>query len=426
MKKLFIVLMAVMFTAAFIGEVCAEDRLSLSGTLRVRGFTKTNPSAYYGAMGAESDDQAYFDQRLRIGGKIDVAEGVAGHFRMDLSEGAWGDGFDLGSGGWADASENNEIGLDRAYMTFTKDMVSVKAGQYYSGAGMYHVWDHQATGFVVNLDLPVKVMLEYAKLDEGGALTDEEDGIAAVPPATDPTSSEDTNFMGLNVGFGTDAFSANAFYATLREEEEDGETPYVLGLQGTTTLGMVNLNGELNLFGGEVDADCDYVGTQLYLDGNAAVTDAFTVGVTLLYAMGTDADDEVQRTAITAGGETFDPLGYRGDLMWYFYPAGSAYGGTGGAFDPAGSSGGVVGGAIYADFSVMESLVLHARVGSLSPQEDANTELSSLMAYAVSADYQLMDGVKLNAGYAASTPSYDDDTDDETTTNLVGQIQIGF
>jgi hypothetical protein len=396
----------------------------LSGTLRVRNFQKTNPSGYYGSLGAEADDQSYFDQRLRIGGKIAVADNVSGTFRMDVSEGAWGDGFNNGTGGWASAAENNEIGVDRAHMDFTKGMFSIRAGQYFNGVGNYTVWDHQATGIVAKVDVePVKIMLEYAKMDEGGGLTDEEGDSDAVPPVE---STEDQDFMGLNVGFGTDVVSGNVYYATIQDQDDDGDSPYAIGVQATTSLGMVNLNGSLDIFGGEV-GDSDYVGTQLFLDGNAAVTDKATVGASLVYAMGTDEDDEVQRTAITAGGESFTPFGFRGDLMYYFYPVGSLYGGSGGGqFDPAGVSGGAMGGALYVDFTIIEPLVAHAVVSTVSPQEDENTELNSVTAFVVSLDYQLMDGVKLNAGYAASTPDYDDDTSDETTSVFVTQVQIGF
>src|SRR5210317_2214868 len=63
----------------------AEDRLSLSGEMRVRAFHVDVDSA--------DNTETWANQRLRIAGKIAVAEGVSVHFRTDITEGTnWGNG----------------------------------------------------------------------------------------------------------------------------------------------------------------------------------------------------------------------------------------------------------------------------------------------------------------------------------------------
>jgi len=406
MKKFFVILMAVMFVAGFVGQVYAEDRLSLSGQFRARAW-------HTEAAGVDNND--YFDQRLRVGGTIKANDNVSVSFRMDLSEGVWGRDFDLGTGGWADASENNEIGLDRAYIDFTTGIASVRVGQYWNGAGINYIWDHQATGVRINLDLPVKVMLEYAKMDEKGATTDEAD-----------LGTQDDDFFGINLGFGAEAVSGNVLFATLKDASDNDDSPWAIGLQVTANLGVITLNGELDYFGGSLGDNVDYVGTQLFLDAGAKVTDNATVGAMFLYAMGTDENDEIQRTAITAGGESFTPLGFRGDLIYDFYPVGSLYGGLGGQFNPGGNSSGVVGGALYCDFNVIDALTLHAVVGYVTPEEDDNTVLDNATSVTLELNYQLMDNVRLSAGYGTCMPDYTDNTDDDPTIVALGQLAISY
>ena len=84
--KMLKVLLAVLVMVAMVTPVIAEDRLSLNGEMRVRGWHQDFD--YDG----DSDDSTdtWGDQRLRIGGKIAVAEGVSITFRTDITESNWG------------------------------------------------------------------------------------------------------------------------------------------------------------------------------------------------------------------------------------------------------------------------------------------------------------------------------------------------
>ena len=83
MSKFLKIMIVLLTIAAVAAPVMAEDRLSLNGEMRVRGW--------YIDDGGDSTD-SFMDQRLRIGGKLSVAEGVSITFRFDETEATWGNG----------------------------------------------------------------------------------------------------------------------------------------------------------------------------------------------------------------------------------------------------------------------------------------------------------------------------------------------
>ena len=92
--KLLKVLVAALLLAAMVTPAIAEDRLSLSGEMRVRAFHVDVDEDN------DNDDSTntWANQRLRIAGKIAVAEGVSVTFRTDITEGTnWGDSSGFGS-----------------------------------------------------------------------------------------------------------------------------------------------------------------------------------------------------------------------------------------------------------------------------------------------------------------------------------------
>ena len=85
MKKLLVVFLVLAFAAPVI-PVMADDTLELSGSMRVRAWSDTN-SNY---SDDDNRDLAYWDQRLRMQGVINAADGVKAVFRVDLAEDTWG------------------------------------------------------------------------------------------------------------------------------------------------------------------------------------------------------------------------------------------------------------------------------------------------------------------------------------------------
>ena len=168
MKKLTICLLAVVFIAGvFAQSAIADDRLSLSGSMRVRAWSLENYSDFDSDNG--TDKLQYWDQRFRLAATIKVAEGVTGHLRFDFAEEEWG------NDDWRTVRYvgDNELQVDRTYLQVEKDLFVLKAGQILFGLGNYIVYDSQRTGVGLTLKLPVTVTLVYTKEDENGSYFEE-------------------------------------------------------------------------------------------------------------------------------------------------------------------------------------------------------------------------------------------------------------
>ncbi len=159
--KLLKVLVAALLLAAMVTPAIAEDRLSLSGEMRVRAF--------HVDVDDDSDDDStttWANQRLRIAGKIAVAEGVSVTFRTDITEGTnWGDhsGFGGGPGnpersnGFGSGRGGSQQQWDRAHLDITKNGYHLRAGQLYFGTFGTFAIDTQDNGLVFDFNPGMKV-----------------------------------------------------------------------------------------------------------------------------------------------------------------------------------------------------------------------------------------------------------------------------
>ncbi len=430
MKKLFVIALAVLFVAGAIAETAiADERLALSGEMRARAWDKSgkdidldpNGDGDYSDATIADVDEAYFDQRFRMGAVITAAEGVKGVLRFDFSEDTWG------SDNWAAVryGEGSELQVDRAYLDVTKGMVNVKAGQQYIGLGNSIVYDNNTTGVALTLDLPVKITLGYTKEDERGSNEDE-----------DATDDLDTYLV--NVGYAADNFSINAFYATAVDGVEDGMEPNVFGAQGKMTIGMVNINAELDIFGGEI-GDVDVMGTQFFANAEAAVADNIKVGVDLIYSDGNDSVDEIKITALNdfgswavsdrgplntdimplGGADVMDPdpHGLIGDVL-------TAMGAPADAIGLAGGQGGAIGGGAYVVFTAMEGLDLTGQVMFLSADEDILYD--DVMIFNVAASWAFTSNASLAAQYNYTDWGSDVELLDDSTSCIGVRLAITF
>ncbi len=118
--KSMIVLLAIVAMAT---PVMAEDMLSLGGQMRVR--------ASYLDTGGDATS-TWVDQRMRIGGKFSIADGVSVTFRFDATERAWGAG---GNTFGAGRLPQDGMQWDRAHMDLAFNGFSLRAGQQYIGVG---------------------------------------------------------------------------------------------------------------------------------------------------------------------------------------------------------------------------------------------------------------------------------------------------
>ncbi|MEJ2526376.1 MAG: porin, partial [Desulfuromonadales bacterium] len=151
----------------------AEDRLSLSGQMRARAFHTDYDTP-------DGDTQTWANQRLRIAGKIAVAEGVSVTFRTDITEGTnWGDSSNFQNGldgaigpirtnGFGHARSGAQQQWDRAHLDISKGIFHLRAGQQYIGSGGAFAIDTQDSGLALDMVFgPANVKL-FGIVDKDG------------------------------------------------------------------------------------------------------------------------------------------------------------------------------------------------------------------------------------------------------------------
>lgn len=412
MKRLFIAAVAAIFAVMLVAPVYAADNLELSGSMRLRAWSIDNGGF------VDGNDSDWFDQRMRVKAKINVADDAYAVIRGDLGEGTWGDDFQYGIArpdtSTADGDIDNVIDFDRLYMTIDKGNWSVTIGEQYVGLGILEVVDANPTAINFGIDAgPTNLSLIYAKLDENGSTND--DG-----------ANDDEDMYAANLSFGMAAFDSNLFFAMINDDSPAEASPWALGFQTAGSLGMVNLTGELATFGGDNAANQDYVGTQFYVKADADVSDMINVGGELLYAMGSDDAGETQITNLVDWW-TFTPMSNN-------TPGSADFSAT--ASDPfdlatvegAGNDGaGSQGITLFADVSPMEKLGLGAKIGYFTPEEDDATNLDSMTAFNAWVAYDIATNTTASLTYLHQSPDFDTAVANDEDRGLVyGKIQLKF
>lgn len=411
--KIFAAAAATMSTVMFCAPAFAEDRLSLSGSMRVRAHDIET------SKGGES---SYFDQRFRLGTKIRVSDDVYAELRADYTEGTWGKDFGEGEGGLIvrpNRGTSSAIDIDRAFLNISKEMWALRAGQQYMSLGIAQVLDANDTGAKFDLKFsPVTATALYAKVSENGDTNDED-------------AFDDEDMYGLNINYACDAFSADLFAATITDGTPVDYSPVAFGAHVTASLGIVNLVSELAMFSGDTDDGVtDLVGTQFYLGADANVTDSLNVGAQLLYAPGTTESNEKQITSL-CNWWSFTPMLNKTpwDADDSFDPN------DGNPFDPAGSSAGVQGMLVEGKFIAMDSLSLGGKVGYFTPEEDDATNLDSLTSFFVWAEYGFATNTTFTVAYLHVDPDVDDVAGTESHTywndgeayqHFMARLQVAF
>jgi hypothetical protein len=404
MKKLLVFFMVVAFIAPVVPAM-AEDALDLSGTMRVRAWSVTNN----GFSDADTADQAFWDQRLRMQGVINAADGVKAVFRVDLAEDDWG------SENWEGDrySSETELQVDRAYLDVTKGMVNVKAGQQYMGLGSTYAYDNNQTGLQISLATPVAVRFGYAKIDEGGGNDDESS-----------LDTDDVDHYLIDVGYKSDAFSINGFYAMQTDGNDSGDEPTLIGVLATFNVGPINVVTELASFGGEQSATVDYTGTQFIANASMKFSDALTAGAVLIYS---DGEDDADQEKITRFPNAFFGSMYFSDLGAFHTDIAPL--GSDDVFDPASTNAGAMGASLYGNFTVMEGLTLSAQYAYLTGSEDGTTtgdKFSNGYVANVSADYTLAPNATVAAVYLIADWETENDAELESLSVLGARLQVSF
>lgn len=373
----FLKIMIVLLTIAAVATpVMAEDRLSLGGQMRVRGWYIDDERAN------EDYTSSFMDQRLRIGGKLSVAEGVSVTFRFDETESAWGDQAGSGSGRFVDGTDR-PMQWDRAHLDITKGMFHLRAGQQLITFG-HSAFDAQDNGLLLDIKGTVPVTL-FWMIDDNNTHN--------VYSSTENYNSDDY-YYGAKAGFKAESMAFEGFVASEKGDVE--HEVYVIGATGDFDLNAVKLYAEFEYFTGDSDADTDAVGTQLFVDASVAATEAFTVGGQLYYALGTDDADENQYYVLGNEFDGWDPMFAIGSNLDNEKVA------TGRPFDLGSALGygshsntGVMAIRGYASFKASDDLTLAGSLTYAEPEEDSNTALDSAIMVALGMKYNVMANTSL-------------------------------
>ncbi len=405
MRRFFIAFIVTVFTFA---GVYAEDRINLEGDLSVKCWDTQN---------FDSSEGSWWSQRLRLGGNIDISNNVSAHFRMDLGEGIWGLDYKPGAiarPGYGDHEicGDSKLHIDQAYFQINNGNWALKAGQQYVALGIAQVFDANTTSLVFALDYdPITVALVYAKLDERGCVCDND-------------YFDDLDAYAINVAYKGDNFNSNVFYTQANDGTDFNFSPWAIGFNGSTKVGIVDIIGELAFLGGDMidpnnKTKVDFTGTQLYIAAKAPITDKVKIGAELMYASGA-GDDERQLTNL-ADWDKFSPMSNNTPANAEFSALPSKD-----AFDPFGVNGGVIAGTVFADFEINDLLSAGCKIGYFEPEDSSKLEGADLLAYNMWIKYQLAKNTYLSGTYMSSSASCDYDLYSEDMNVFVGEIVVKF
>ena len=427
MKKLFVLLLAISFVAGLFATVYAEDRISLSGAYRVRAWYKDNYDDFNDNNNA--DEQYYWDQRFRLGGAIQVAEGISAHFRMDLSEAQWGNQTTTNRG-WNRGQSSNvgsdrQIQIDRAYARWEKDFWILSVGQAFTSFGNQIVVDQNQFGFILRFKLPVVLDLVYSKIDESGSLND--DG-----------ANDDIDFFGAQGTYKADNWDVGLLAAGINDNTAANNSPFVVGLFGGFTFGMFAAKGEADFFGGDAGPRPDgnpgtanAKGAQIYGDFKANLMPNVYAGIEAWYAGSYTAGDEVQVTGITDSG-SWTPSDWGTSFNTHLAPLnGIASGVSGGTnknnpiFDPNGTGGGGVGASIYANWRFMDKWQLRGKYLYAAPESTNNVALDYVSVGNLGLIWDCLPNTTARVGYNYTGPSTRSGfASADSASALIGMLQL--
>ncbi len=429
--KLLKVAVAALVMVAMAVPVIAEDRLSLGGEMRVR--------SWHTDFDHQDNTQTWADQRLRLGGKIAVAEGVSITFRTDITESNWGNtGGDGQANGFGSGRSGAYQQWDRAHLDLTKGNFHIRAGQQYKAYGKTYALDSQDNGVSVDYkfgDVPVNVF--FLVNDDNAS-----DATPATIVDTDPTSitylenivnpdaadaksansQSDAFLVGAKVSPKFGNIATNFFVGNQTDGSEESVT--LIGADVTIPLDALTIVAELDVFTGDsTKKGVDAMGTQFLLDGKFAVSDAMSLGGQFFYAAGDDED--VQYTGIGNRFGGWDPVYDVGtSLSNEQITFGRVFNVAEIARKEIGSltltSAGVVGGRLYTSYKANDAMTFGASAGYFVSEEDKIADVE-VMALAAGLVYKVMENTSLQLQL-----QYTDGTLNETNTVLVGQGDEDF
>jgi hypothetical protein len=404
MSRITTVLVALLAIAILAAPAFAEDRLSLAGSLQVRGYFAQQDD------GTNDRSSAWNDMRMRIGGKLAVAEGVSVNFRFDTSESdenssdavAWGGST---AQSYAPYSQRRaDIQFDKAYLQLEKGGYTFTAGQQYFGMGTGHIVDTVGAGFMIKrAGLTLLHVKQYDANNGNDSFT--------------KTGFDETSLTAAQYVIKTDAFTLTPMVSYTAAQSTDVQR-LGLGLNFSANLGVVGLKGELDYFNGENAATADEKGLQLYLDASTAVSDTVTLGAMILYAQSQDGGDvQVTYQAMPVFGG-WSPLTYGFNSTDFVLDYGSELNPY--AID---TNAGMQAVQLYTDVKVSDDLKLKAAAAYAQSDDD---DVSDIDGYILNAglSYAVMANTTLTTSLNYS--SFDDNGADLDTIQAITGLYVKF
>lgn len=373
MSKFVKVMVALLAIAVFAAPAMAEDRLGLSGQMRV----------LYNYTDAGGDDtKSFLSQRLRVGGKFSIAEGVSVTFRTDWTESNWGSGNTYGSGRMANDSNGN-LQWDRAHLDLDFDAFSLRAGQQYVEFGKMVTISSQSNGFKTTIKGAVPVTLFWMLTDD-----DTNDG-----DLYDSNAAADAYLFGGNVAHKTDMYAANVFFGGQKAALDSDEEVYLIGVDTVFNLDALKLTAEIDYFTGDASGSVDAVGLQGMVDAAFAASEAVTVGGQVYYAQGAD-EDEMQYEVLGNDFGYWDPFNAIGVGLDNVKEVGPR------PFQALGANAGIIAVRGYTMAKLNDATTLGASIAYAEPEDDDMTDADSGLFLAAGVAYKVMANTSFRAQVA--------------------------
>jgi hypothetical protein len=384
MSKFVKIMVALLAIAVFAAPAIAEDRLGLAGQMRVL-FNYTDAGG--------DDTNSFLSQRLRVGGKFSIADGVSVTFRTDWTESNWGSGNTFGSGRMANDANGN-LQWDRAHIDLDFDGFALRAGQQLVWLGN-ETANSQSNGFKLVTKGNVPVTLFWMLQDdnnvsevEAGFTFDPDTGLAVANTVADAQNNSDAYFFGGNVAHKTDMYSANVFFAG--QDDGSDEEVYVVGVDAAFNFDAVKVSGEIDYFTGDASATVDAVGLQGFIDVAFAASEMMTFGGQVYYAQAADAGEE-QYEVLGNDFDYWDPMFAIGVGLDNIKEAGPR------PYQMLGDDAGIIALRGYAKVKVNDATTLGASIAYAEPEDDDMTAADSGMYLAAGVAYKLMANTSVRA-----------------------------
>lgn len=450
MRRLLVIVMVL----ALVSPAMAASQVTITGHYDVWALAGDNVTAQNSAANpavaddlGDADKHSYIHQRFRVQPQIKVADGITGNLRFDISEGIWGQDRDFDPNRAGDTSTNSddsELQVDRAFVDVDMAWVRIRAGLQFIPAGQTQVYrDNQpALQFNIKTGTPMGIRLAWVKASESIGV--------ATGLSDDGNENEDTDRYLVDLSYSTDPIKINAFYV-MQTDGGTGDTdgdgivdnfedePNVAGLRVRTSVGGVDISGEVATFGGDDGNGTDYVGTQANVNGMMKISDALSLGLDLFYSSAAGANekkiiyigDPFARFDVKFGGTMgWDLLTYGRNPAQLFMssPPGGPLDGD--IFDPFNTGAGSIGAGIGAKFIPVDKVTLIGQLHYMTADDDdipgVTGEFESGYNLLVAAIYQLAPKTSLHATYQLVDADFMDNVNPDSAYLYGLRLHVAF